>query len=872
MVGPATLTSNGKPKGHRLERETFTTSRLMEFCGLKELATQIGHHHDEWPLVVLKELTDNALDICEESSIAPKIQVTVNDGGIAVQDNGPGIPATTVESMLNYEVRVSSREAYVSPTRGAQGNALKTLVAMPFALDGKSGVVEIEARGVLHIITFEVDHIRQRPAIRHEKADRLVKNGTLVRLHWPAEPRFALTVSKARFLQMAGDYAFLNPHLSLRVNWFGAAHEFTATEPGWKKWLPSDPTSAHWYSVESFVRLIAGYIAHDLDAGKTRLVRDLLAKFKGLTGTAVQKVVLDETGLSRCPLSDLSDGKAIDVGLAGKLLAAMKKATKPVKPAALGMIGECHVRRRLAGMGYDEASITYRSQKGETDGLPWVAEVAFGYAPDSSDRRRLITGLNWSAAVTNPYRQLTPDASLDGLLAESWAGEEEPVAVAVHVACPRIAYTDRGKSAASFPPAVRAALAGLVQSAVKRWEKQRRAEDRNADRFFRRQQAMRPREKRDTLKDVSFEVMEAAYLAASSGGSLPARARQVFYAARPMLLQRLDVESINDKYFTKTLLPLYIDEHPEAAAWDVVFDARGHLIEPHTGVSVPLGTLAVRGYLNRIRNHEVDELAVPSLPLAYPTCGPTGRYKAVLFVEKEGFHELFERVKLAQRYDVAIVSTKGTSVVAFRELVDALCSEFNIPLLLLHDFDKSGLSIASTLQRDTWRYSFKNEIKVIDFGLRLTDVEEWGLESEPVSYGKSDPVANLELNGATEAEIDFLCSGRNVRDYRGHRVELNAFTSDKLIAFIEKKLGQYGIKKVTPDDDMLDDAYRRACERHMLNGKLKDLAADVKAAAALLKLPKKLAGQIKAKLKADPARPWDAVLADLAAAELAKRK
>ena len=36
-------------------------------------------------------------------------------------------------------VRVSSREAYVSPTRGAQGNALKTIVAMPFVLDGERG-------------------------------------------------------------------------------------------------------------------------------------------------------------------------------------------------------------------------------------------------------------------------------------------------------------------------------------------------------------------------------------------------------------------------------------------------------------------------------------------------------------------------------------------------------------------------------------------------------------------------------------------------------------------------------------------------------------------------------------------------------------
>ena len=42
-------------------------------------------------------------------------------------DNAGGIAPATVETMLDFSVRVSSREACASPTRGAQGNALKTL-------------------------------------------------------------------------------------------------------------------------------------------------------------------------------------------------------------------------------------------------------------------------------------------------------------------------------------------------------------------------------------------------------------------------------------------------------------------------------------------------------------------------------------------------------------------------------------------------------------------------------------------------------------------------------------------------------------------------------------------------------------------------
>jgi len=56
-------------------------------------------------------------------------------GKIVVTDNGRGLPSELISRILNYSTRSSSREAYCSPTRGAQGNALKTIVAMPFTIE-----------------------------------------------------------------------------------------------------------------------------------------------------------------------------------------------------------------------------------------------------------------------------------------------------------------------------------------------------------------------------------------------------------------------------------------------------------------------------------------------------------------------------------------------------------------------------------------------------------------------------------------------------------------------------------------------------------------------------------------------------------------
>jgi DNA topoisomerase VI subunit B len=163
------MSTDSRVRGQRqaptLVRETFRTSRLLDFCSQRELVKQIGHPVDHWALVILKELVDNALDAAEEASTAPTIAIDVAGGEIIIADNGPGISAEMVADILDFTVRVSSREAYVSPSRGAQGNALKTIVAMGFALDGTKGETVIESRGVAQRIIFKVDQVRQEPKI-----------------------------------------------------------------------------------------------------------------------------------------------------------------------------------------------------------------------------------------------------------------------------------------------------------------------------------------------------------------------------------------------------------------------------------------------------------------------------------------------------------------------------------------------------------------------------------------------------------------------------------------------------------------------------------------------------------------------------------
>src|SRR5262249_3892935 len=162
--------------------------------------------------------------------------------------------------------------------------------------------------------------------------------------------------------------------------------------------------------------------------------------------------------------------------------------------------------------------------------------------------------------------------------------------------------------------------------------------------------------------------------------------------------------------------------------------------------------------------------------------------------------------RLAERYDLALMSTKGLSVTASRQLVDQLCAAYGIPLLVLHDFDKSGFSIVGTLRRGTRGYQFANAVEVIGLGLRLAAGPACGLEAEDVYY-RSHPRCNLLENGASAEEVAFLCAGRDyARGYRGRRVELNAFASAELVGWVESKLHACGVRKVVPDGAALEAA------------------------------------------------------------------
>jgi len=139
----------------RLNRKIAEISRSSEFFSVSELEAQTGQPKEKFAAVALKELVDNAIDAAEAASSNPEVAVEIDMGKasliITVNDNGSGIESETVDKIKDFDIRVTDKLIYRSPSRGQQGNALKTILGMPYAL-GSNEPVKIKSRGIEHRI------------------------------------------------------------------------------------------------------------------------------------------------------------------------------------------------------------------------------------------------------------------------------------------------------------------------------------------------------------------------------------------------------------------------------------------------------------------------------------------------------------------------------------------------------------------------------------------------------------------------------------------------------------------------------------------------------------------------------------------------
>jgi hypothetical protein len=407
-------------------------------------------------------------------------------------------------------------------------------------------------------------------------------------------------------------------------------------------------------------------------------------------------------------------------------------------------------------------------------------------------------------------------------------------------------------------------IVAAVTGVTKEWARQRKAE-------YRGSRSRQSREyvysDRTYFTDVIDAILPPAYEHASGHGRFTVSKRHLFYACRAEFQEQTGQE-LKYNYFAKDLLVRYLNRNPDATAgWKLTADPRGTLIVPNAGreVRVPVGTVQIDQHLRRIRR-AVDLYDVPAgVDVQWPSLAPGQRYHGVLYIEKEGFDPMLKEARIAERFDLAVISCKGQSVAAARRYVDEACAAHRgVPLLVAHDFDKHGFEIFQCLtavsdaarERDLVVYEFEHEIDCRDLGLRLEDVEGHRLPPERCRFKGS---FGLDTT-ATKEEQAYL--------RRGQRVELNAFTAPQFIAWLEGKIREHLRGRLVPADGVLAAAYRRAWVLTRVNRAMAAARGTAIQEAQQAAVPKGLRRKLQQAMKANPDKAWDVALYEIVKEEI----
>jgi hypothetical protein len=260
--------------------------------------------------------------------------------------------------------------------------------------------------------------------------------------------------------------------------------------------------------------------------------------------------------------------------------------------------------------------------------------------------------------------------------------------------------------------------------------------------------------------------LDAVIAEVSDDGEYRFNPRQLLYKLRPIIRNEIGQELTTPNF--NGILTDYERENGEIPG--MYREPRGSIYHPHRDETITLGTLMVE-----------DER-------------PVWLYNKVVYIEKEGFSEALKDARWAERHDCMLMSSKGFSTRAARDLVDKLAEHDEpVTIFCVHDADAYGTMIYQTFQ-ETTKARGARKVQIVNLGLEPWEAVENGLDVEDVEVNEHDkrkPVANYVRARDDKDWEEWL---------QNYRVELNVMTTPEFIEWLDGKLADYNGKLVPPAD------------------------------------------------------------------------
>jgi hypothetical protein len=514
--------------------------------------------------------------------------------------------------------------------------------------------------------------------------------------------------------------------------------------------LPKDPNALHWAQIACLMAeqgqcYVGGSSAwwydstqfHELlTASGSTPVRERISHLDGCTGPKAGRITV-EAGLGRTLCEDVTATQA------RRLLTVAREYSKRVKPERLGFVGP------VFGPAYARTAGTAKFGSVEPFAeVPFVIEA--WSAEIDGDKTALFAHVNKSpitARVDAAREKRDIDffgCGLHHVIAQ--APKEKHFNIRLNIITPYMPITSDGKA-----PDLSPFLDQICAAVSKAVTKSRRP---NATGTM-------------SQKDVVLDHLNDVIASVSGNSEYRFNERQLFYALRPIVMNEMGDELKIGNF--KTIITDYENEHGDIPL--MYREPRGSVYHPHTRETLSLGTLMVEEYQR-----------------------PPWTFGKLLYIEKEGFSEALKDVLWAERHDCALMSSKGFTTRAVRDLVDKL-AEHNEPVTVfcVHDADAYGTMIYQTFQEAT-KARGARKVEIVNLGLEPWEALDMGLEVETIEADKKRPVADYVRERRDRDWDDWL---------QTHRVELNAMTTPAFIAWLDGKMARQDGKLIPPDDVLL---------------------------------------------------------------------
>lgn len=773
-----------------------------EFLRLEGLQKLTGIMAYDWDLYILKELIDNALDADEAALRQPDVRVLMTygqtysgarreyDPTLTVEvSNSALFPVDRVMQVFSPHARFSTNDYYKYPARGAQGNALKTILGIPYALHyhyfgnynlGQRPPVTITSGDDRVAVWLDVDDELQRFQLKPPEILKrgATTSGTTVSAYIDYFVQDEPTRQIEEISEFLEALAIFNPHATFHFDITLVSvdknNPLVTQEKTWVKTFDGSPawdgrfdrrerTPIHWYTKSHFFDLAKALVRAEkrnqelpIELGRFAMQFgfDLFPNIGRLQGKMPLAAIIQQ-------IDELD-----------RLYNLLVRESQP-RAIRLGEIGEPHISRGRAIPQSDNGTplffyACHHEEKPKTE-TPFVLEVSL--CANGTDKRQVLTGINHTRTYLPlfynkplyPPEATEPVRGLEKLL-EFYSSLPTGVTLTVHLIAPNVGYESYGKYAIVDQP-YRTALITLVHEVVTKYL-----------------EAIRPPEPIDYLTEPATRLLPEVIASLSKWSFSLEQLLSVLRAHLKALANddiTADLQANTARSRLQAVVQAYERQTGKAIA-GLIKRQNGGLIVPVHPANTIYADLANKGLIDLVREHAFRAIIITNSP----------QIEDVLiapdFTQEKASNYLL-------RYDAAVLRADGDLRGALRLLIekyqriqenptqddDALLPQ----LWIVRDATLDAIRSTRLAVSETLATYKVNAANVVDLGLDPADAEAEGIV---VSSDADAPTRqSLREQGLSDDEITFYAAGKSAL--------LEHLPPPPLRAWFERRLAGEGI-------------------------------------------------------------------------------